>query len=202
MRYRDYRPLAQTGDILLLSAKGPLSAAIRHFTRSEWSHCALVIVEPREGIPDQVLCWESTTSSSLRDLDTGRYVRGVQISPLSLRLATFKGRAAVRRLREPASQRELQLLTQIRHELQGRPYESDICELLLAAYDGPWGLNEPDLSSLFCSELLAEVFQRWGRLEKDLPANEYTPADFACLHVPPSSHGPIEPLIWEGFNGR
>ena len=48
-----------------------------------------------------------------------------------------------------------------------------------AAYDGPLGHNEEDLSSLFCSELVAEAYQRIGLLTSAMPSNEYTPKDFA-----------------------
>ena len=54
--------------------------------------------------------------------------------------------------------------------------------MIKAAYDGPLGHNQEDLSSLFCSELVAEAYQRLGLLPKPpqgLPSNEYTPRDFA-----------------------
>jgi len=51
-------------------------------------------------------------------------------------------------------------------------------ELLKSAYDGPFGKNEEDLSSLFCSELVAEAYQRLGLLTEGTPSNEFTPADF------------------------
>lgn len=42
-------------------------------------------------------------------------------------------------------------------------------------------LNEEDLSSVFCSELIAETYQNQGILNeppKGLPSNEYTQKDF------------------------
>jgi hypothetical protein len=35
------------------------------------------------------------------------------------------------------------------------------------------------LSSLFCSELVAEVYQKMGLLTEKLPSNEYIPKDFS-----------------------
>jgi hypothetical protein len=67
-------------------------------------------------------------------------------------------------------------------DLLNRPYEKDKLELIKAAYDGPLGHNEEDLSSLFCSELVAEAYQKMGLLReppKGLPSNEYTPKDFS-----------------------
>jgi hypothetical protein len=43
-------------------------------------------------------------------------------------------------------------------------------------------MDEEDLSSLFCSELVAESYQVMGLLpagKKDKPSNEYVPADFS-----------------------
>jgi hypothetical protein len=51
----------------------------------------------------------------------------------------------------------LRALSNCRHEVSGRPYERDEIELLKSACDGKFGENKEDLSSLFCSELVAEA---------------------------------------------
>ena len=61
-------------------------------------------------------------------------------------------------------------------------------ELFKAAYDGWFGQNEEDLSSLFCSELVAEAYQRMGLIsdgKKALPSNEFTPKDFSSEAAKP-----------------
>lgn len=70
-------------------------------------------------------------------------------------------------------------LNNFRHEISGRPYETNKIELLKAAYDGLFGDNKEDLSSLFCSELIAEAYQKMGLLTEKLPSNEYIPKDFS-----------------------
>ena len=63
-----------------------------------------------------------------------------------------------------------------------RSYEQDHLELLGAAadlFDALRCENEEDLSSLFCSELGAEAYQRLGLLSEEKPSNEYTPAHFS-----------------------
>jgi hypothetical protein len=63
--------------------------------------------------------------------------------------------------------------------MRGRPYERSTHEMMLSVYDGPLGRNRrEDLSSLFCSELVAAAYQRMGLLPPDPPSNEYTPKDF------------------------
>jgi len=52
-------------------------------------------------------------------------------------------------------------------------------ELIRSSWDGWGGLNKENLDSIFCSELVAEAYQRIGILNKRLPSNEYTPQDFS-----------------------
>ena len=116
----------------------------------------------------------------MRDLDTDQMRKGVQLVALSDRVANYRGRIAVRRLSEPGlAASDHARLWQLRKDLRGRQYEADRLELIKAAYDGPLGMNEEDLSSLFCSELVAEAYQCLGLLGPSKPSNEYVPADFS-----------------------
>ena len=128
---------------------------------------------------DAVLLWESTTLSNIADVESGKERKGVQIVPLSERIKKYDGEISVRMLDQkptPEMHKELSLL---REEVKGRPYEKSKIELFKAAYDGPFGRNNEDLSSLFCSELVAEAYQRMGLLSEDKASNEYTPKDFS-----------------------
>ncbi|MCG7565870.1 hypothetical protein MHM95_06160 [Pseudoalteromonas sp. CnMc7-15] len=175
--YQSIRGQLKTGDIVLFSGRGPISAGIKLATNSQWSHVGVVIVIPEY---EFVCVWESTTLSNLSDLATGEPVRGVQLVPLSERVNTYQGNIAIRQL-EGVDQAELnhEALIQLRKELAGRPYEQRQLELLRSAYDGPFGANQECLSSIFCSELSAESYQALGLLNESLPSNEYTPADFS-----------------------
>lgn len=59
-----------------------------------------------------------------------------------------------------------------------KTYETNFKELLLSAYDGVGGKNKKNLSSYFCSELVAQTFITMGILWEDEPSNEYVPSDF------------------------
>jgi hypothetical protein len=167
----------KTGDVVLFSGKGGISAGIKWLTLSRWSHVGMIIVLPEY---DFVTVWESTTLSSLVDLDTKVPHKGVQLVPLSSRLEGYDGEVAVRQLQGvDFNADDVKNLMQLRRELAGREYEEDKVELIKAAYDGPLGRNKEDLSSLFCSELVAEAYQRLGLLNDEKPSNEYTPSDFS-----------------------
>jgi hypothetical protein len=71
-------------------------------------------------------------------------------------------------------------------EARGRPYERNRLELFRSVYDGPLGDNrKEDDTSFFCSELVAEAYQRMGLLPPNPPANEYTPHDFSSERKKP-----------------
>ncbi len=174
MKYSEIRNSLQTGDIVLFSGKSRISNIIKWFTKSPWSHVGMVI---RSTEWDMRLLWESTTLSKLKDIQSGVARQGVQLVPLSERIKTYDGRIGIRKLETHKVIRH-QPLIDFRQEVKGRKYEEDKLELFKSAYDGPFGANEEDLSSLFCSELVAEAYQIMGFISNDVASNEYTPADF------------------------
>jgi hypothetical protein len=175
--YQSIRDELNTGDIVLFSGKGGISTGIKWGTLSRWSHVGMILKLPEYNF---VTVWESTTLSGTLDLDTNSPRKGVQLVPLSARVNGYDGDIGVRKLSGvDHSSFNIEALMQLRKEVAGRPYEEDQLELIKAAYDGPFGRNSEDLSSLFCSELVAEAYQRLGLLSEVKGSNEYTPADFS-----------------------
>ena len=158
MKYSDIRHQLKTGDIVLFSSDDFISKMIKWFTRSDWSHVGLVL---NVKLYDFVLIWESTTLSNVNDVETGRPTKGVQLVQMSERINKYDGRVAVRRSRHFRPNANESLMD-LRKELKGRPYERGENELFRSAYDGPFGENSPDLSSVFCSELVAEALKKLG----------------------------------------
>ncbi len=183
MKYKDMRDQLKTGDIILFSGKGGISDGIKFFTVSKWSHVGMVYRLDNPLDPESsMFCWESTTLSDIKDADTGKLTKGVQRVELSERLERCFSKGyeiSVRLLSETLTDDMILALNNFRHEVSGRPYEKDKIELLKAAYEGVLGDNKEDLSSLFCSELLAEAYQNMGLLTEKVPSNEYTPNDFS-----------------------
>lgn len=60
-----------------------------------------------------------------------------------------------------------------------KSYETSKMELLLSAWDGPFGQNVENTSSYFCSELIAETYKEMGLLRTNEPSNEFVPSDFS-----------------------
>ncbi len=178
--YAEMRKDLKTGDLVLFSGKGGVSEWIKWFTGSKWSHIGVVL---RLEDYDSVLLWESTTLSNIDDVETGKAHRGVQLVGLRERLTKYVGDTiAVRRLNKGLTEPMLKKLGSFRSEVSGRPYEENKLELLRAASD-IFRDNKEDISSLFCSELVAEAYQKIGLLSDARtakPSNEFTPEDFSA----------------------
>ena len=71
------------------------------------------------------------------------------------------------------------LLT-LRRELVGVPFERNIWEMMASEFKNRVIPYREDLSSVFCSELVAECYKVLGLLGQDLPSNIYSPADFSA----------------------
>ncbi|MBI5183358.1 MAG: hypothetical protein HY999_03235 [Nitrospinae bacterium] len=181
--YNEIRSNIKTGDIVLFSGKGGVSPFIKWFTRSKWSHIGMALCLPEW---DMVLLWESTTLDDIKDIEDGITKRGVQLVALSDRIRTYKGGVAVRHLSIGITESMRQQLSSFRNEVKNRPFEKDKIEMIKAGYDGPFGENIEDLSSLFCSEMVAEAYQRMGLLHEPpqgKPSNEYTPREFSSANT-------------------
>lgn len=191
--YRSRRSEMRTGDLLLFSGRGLISRGIQAITGSRWSHVAVVMEVP---LYDFICCFESTTLSDIPDLTTGARVKGVQLVPLSQRLETYNGDAVAWRQvdarRTPAM---IAAALAVRREFAGRPYEENQIELLRSALDTvTLRQNQPDASSVFCSELAGILWQRMGWMDHSIPPNELTPADFAGDALPHTASARLGPL--------
>lgn len=181
--YSQIRHELKNGDIILMSGESVFSWAIRRFTGGSWSHVGMVV---KIAELDAVLLWESTTSGHPDDHMTPEGQepkRGVQLPPLSKRVRDYDGKVSVRQLDRALNQEEINKLSAFRHEVKDRDYDYDALQLLRSAMDeGLFWRNREDLQSFFCSELVAETYQRIGLLPDESSAkasNEYTPSDFA-----------------------
>jgi len=171
-KYGDLR----TGDIILFSGRGFIPRFIQLVTWSRWSHCGIIIADdPDYPFP---LVYESTHDDSLIGLDLKRHNSGVQIVPFSKRLEMYDGNVAIRRVQTPDYTHRAKL-REYRTEVVGRPFEKSRKQIMAAAPVFWWLRQGKDLSSIFCSEHVAETFIALGWLSNYVPSNWYTPKYFA-----------------------
>lgn len=182
--YNEIRSELDTFDLVLWSSGDKLAKLIQVGTASPWTHVGLIVRFPG----DLLMLWESTFDEKFS---------GVRLIPLSKALCDDISirKATLNRTTELFSK-----LMEVRKDLDGRPFENNILEFICAAYDGPFGGNKRNISSLFCSELIAETLQRTGLLDSSKPSNEYTPKDFSSSNVGLEligiSYGPEIPISY------
>lgn len=181
--FDELRPTLDSGDILLFAGESRFSRGIKRLTGSHWSHSALVA---RHGAGGPPLLWEATLDTDLADVATHEVAPGVHLYDLEHWVRHYGGETAIRPLSVERTDAMRAALLAFYGEARGRPYERNRLELFRSVYDGPLGQNRTDdLTSFFCSELVAEAYQRMGLLAAAPPANEYTPHDFSSERAVP-----------------
>jgi len=148
------------GDIIMISNSEFYTHIAKLGTMSMWDHIAMVVVVNKE-----LHLFESSPD-------------GVFTCPLSKRLKFYlkNSTLGVRRLTVGRTSEMKKSLKKFIKEVDGRPYKQNWMDLVRA-----WqGSNTAeDLSSIFCSELVAAAYQRMGLMSAEVPSNNYVPADFA-----------------------
>ena len=167
----------KTGDIVLFSGLDHYSRLVRAGTKSKWSHVGLVFESPAH---DFLTLWESSIREDTLDVELAEHRVGVRLVSLYDRVKAFEGEISIRRLQgEAITDKKLRCLLALQDELRGRAYERNKFELIRAANKRAFCNRAEDLSSVFCSELVAEAYQRLGLLSEEKPSNDYAPVDFS-----------------------
>jgi hypothetical protein len=175
--FDELAPTLDSGDLVLFGGVSRLCRAIQRLSSCQWSHVALV-ARPRAGGP--LLLWEATLGTDIADLVTHEISPGVHLYDLAHWIRHYGGETAIRKLNVERTDKLRLALLAFYYIARERPFERNRLEFLRAVYDGPLGRNRrKDPSSFFCSELVAEAYQRMGLLPARPPANEYTPRDFS-----------------------
>ena len=179
-------------DLILFQGTGTISRCIMGLTNSDVSHVAAVW--KRDGVQ---FCFESTTLSNIPCAVTGALTRGVQLVPLKQRVMTYEGKIWWRQLKGYRTKDMRRAYAAVMAEFIGTPYEENQIELLKSALDHFQMMkNQPDTSSLFCSELVKVLYDRAGvTYPTEEPANEFTPADFNGEDIPLTETFSLMPRI-------
>lgn len=169
----------RTGDLLLFAGRGLPSDTIRLFTRSHWSHVGMVVCLPDY---DEPLLLEATADGDAPDIRTGAPMPGVALVPVRHKIDGYGGDVAWRaRQGAPLSPaRERMVARMVRH-FSHRPYKNFMQALMRDLVTG-FQLR-PDLSGVFCSELVAEVYRRLGWLPRRDRSSGYVPGHFGSRRL-------------------
>ncbi|WP_428634603.1 hypothetical protein [Sedimenticola sp.] len=186
----------KTGDILLGSTFPSLfllnkdfygflnTFAEKYIARFKISHVCLVVVRNNHH-----LLLEASINPH-RDIETG-IVSGCKLVDMNERIEAYPGELRARHLiLTGGGERRLEIernIEKVISKYRGRPFKKSMLEMFKAYYCGehyckPGIANTTNESSLFCSELIAAVYQHLGLLKfpPDGPhSNEYIPPYFS-----------------------
>lgn len=174
--FAELMPTLDSGDIVLFGGESRFCRTLKRFMSSHWSHVALVC-RPNGNGP--LLLWEATLSSALPDVMTREIAPGVGLYDLTDWITHYEAETAIRRLHIERTPQMRRALLDFYHEVRGRPYERSWLQLVRSMLIPLLTNHEPDLTSLFCSELVAEALIRMKLLARRPPSNTYSPKDFS-----------------------
>lgn len=147
------------------------SGFIRKVTDSSWSHVSLILIDQL----NSRYCFEST--GSYDEIMYRGMLPQVQISPWATALQNYSGVVAQREFTlSIRKENNPETVGKMVRSLIGVSYETNLISLIEAIKSKN---KKADISSLFCSELVAMVLQNLGYLENTKLSNNYLPRDFS-----------------------
>ncbi|MGL4550857.1 MAG: hypothetical protein ACRC33_06690 [Gemmataceae bacterium] len=180
--FDELAPSMDSGDVLLFGGESRFCRTLKRLMGCRWSHAALV-ARPHAGGP--LLLWEATLSSGIPDVVTREARPGVSLYDLRSWITHYADETAIRRLHVERTDAMRAALLAFYQEANGRPYERSRLQMVRSMLGRLLTNHEPDTSSLFCSELVAEALQRMGVLAARPPSNAYSPKDFSAARRRP-----------------
>lgn len=182
----------QTGDILLFhNTKNCFFKMVECCTHSKYSHVAMIIKDPMFTTPSlKGLYIIESGTEPFRDVENKRFKFGVQIVPLQLVLATYKGSIYWRKMvptnpRDDKFERTLALAHNYVHNL---PYDINPFDWFNAAFGNYEPSNKKitqQKGTFWCSALIAFIYTMMGLLPKGTPWSYIKPVDWGTEHPTP-----------------
>lgn len=172
--------LFQTGDLLLFSGRSLFpSRLIQDFTHSKYSHTGVILRDPvfEEESFKGLYILESTGYINAKDVQTDKYVVGVQINKLSDVYKDVGGGTIYWRRLQAVRDKDFYQIFSLVHTLTyGKDYDFDPIDWIKAYFDiqDEWEQRE---DRFICSALCSFLFDRLGLLEKPVHWTIVRPVD-------------------------
>ena len=186
--YEQNRDKMKTGDVIAFSGNKGAAHFIKWASNSQYNHVALVLeTDLGGGFGKSVLVIESTPVLEPRDAEGRKAIKGVQINWLSRDLDLYNGKVWWVPLKQPLAPDKLVEMQSWLRQTYNERKPFDTVQALGSGFDllDRLGLvNPPDLSRLFCSELVTKALQIAGVVDPSLDPSEQTPGDvvkFPCF---------------------
>ena len=178
----------KTGDLLLCDDLqhddwGLFSWLIKYFTKSDYSHPGLIVVNPEMTNPalKGTYVWTSGISDT-PDAEDGKKKFGVQFIEFEEFLKTYGGKIYLRRLKCESEEQyhkifNINVLYEIHKVVYDKPYDVVVADWIEAYCQKD---NNPQKTSRFwCSALIGYIYTKLTLLKSDLDWSILTPSFFS-----------------------
>jgi hypothetical protein len=184
VKYSEIKPKLDTGDLFLFSSDFLISRVIQVVTHSAYSHVGMVARYPDES--GSLCFWECTTFNQLIDKSDHELHAGVRIVSLDKLLAIYAnyvpGGFSVRLLKADRTSDFREAFDNFVKQVDARPMAGKLGMISHWLGGKVLSLTSSD-ESYFCSQLIAETYQRIGLLPENRPPNAYAPRDFSMQNT-------------------
>src|SRR5271165_2003329 len=171
VKYSEIQSKLDTGHVFLFSAPFLISRIIQVVTHSAYSHVGMVARYP--GANGSLCFWECTTFKQLIDKSDHELHAGVRIVSLEKLLAIYAGLVpggfSVRLLKADRTPEFREAFANFVKQVDARPMTSWF-GMMVHWLQGKLAFACSD-ASFFCSQLIAETYQRLGLLPLGSPPN-------------------------------
>ena len=181
----------KTGDLLLCDDLqhddwGLFSWLIKYFTKSDYSHTGLIVVNPEMTNPalKGTYVWTSGISDT-PDAEDGKKKFGVQFVEFEEFLKTYGGKIYLRRLKCESEEQyhkifNIDVLREIHQVVYDKPYDVVVADWIEAYCQKD---NKPQKTSRFwCSALIGYIYTKLTLLRSDLDWSILTPSFFSNVN--------------------
>ncbi|MDO7841163.1 YiiX/YebB-like N1pC/P60 family cysteine hydrolase [Sphingomonas immobilis] len=160
-RYADIRKIVRTGDLALCSGDQMFSKVIRWATKSDWSHCAMIV---RVDALDRVMVLEAVQKIGVRCVPLSRFLNDFKTPD-----QPFPGKVVIARHDRvaDASPAQFRQMSEFATDQLGLPFDAmELVKIgLRIAFARPH-MRVPKLiqpgDEYFCAEYIDQCFQRLG----------------------------------------
>ena len=178
----------KTGDLLVCDDLqhddwGLFSWLIKFFTKSDYSHVGLIVINPEMTNPalKGTYVWTSGTSD-VPDAEDGKKKFGVQFVEFEEFIKTYGGKIYLRRLKCESEEQyhkifNIDVLREIHQVVYDKPYDIVVADWIEAYCQKD---NKPQKTSRFwCSALVGYIYTKLTLLKSDLDWSILTPSFFS-----------------------
>jgi hypothetical protein len=178
----------KTGDLLVCDDLqhddwGLFSWFIKFFTKSDYSHVGMVVVDPEMTNPalKGAYVWTSGTSD-VPDAEDGKKKFGVQFVELEEFIKTYGGKIYLRRLKCESEEQyhkifNIDVLREIHQVVYNKPYDVVVADWIEAYCQKD--LKPQKTSRFWCSALIGYIYTKLTLLKSDLDWSILTPSFFS-----------------------